>query len=544
VKSRIVNKGLDLSVWSAFAVATLISFTVAVPASAQSFTLTGGMSIRRDDATATQLLSDKILVAGGDDGTGSRGTAELYDPTTGAFTATGSMVLARQSQTATLLQNGTVLVAGGIDNNGNTTNTAEIYNPATGTFSSTGNMTEARESHTATLLPDGEVLVTGGGDTSAAETSAELYNPSTGTFTATGSMHEERIYHTATLLADGQVLVAGGPGASGGTADATAELYKPAQGVFTLTGSMATGRYSHPATLLLDGRVLVAGGESNNGLPTNTAEVYNPATGEFSSGGTMTTARAFLTSTLLSNGEVLLAGGLFVDPNHGPGPSTTSDLFNPTTNSIAQTVGMNDVRSFAVESLLFNGLALVAGGGTNTAELYAPASMPATKIIAPISGSLVEGTVNIFATISTSSVRWINIYIDGKYLASSPPFGFSWDSTKVANGNHTILVRAYSGSSQVGSDSITVDVQNAVKITAPANGATVSKTATITVQKASGVSWVNVYIDGNYFASTPPSSFKWNTTTFANGAHTISAQAYSSSDQEVGSTSIAVIVKN
>ncbi len=84
----------------------------------------------------------------------------------------------------------------------------------------------------------------------------------------------------------------------------------------------------------------------------------------------------------------------------------------------------------------------------------------------------------------------------------------------------------------------------AVQITAPLNGATVSGTTTITVVKGSGVSWVNVYVDGAYFASTPPSSFNWNTTAVASGSHTISAKAFSSTSVVLGTDTITVTVQN
>jgi hypothetical protein len=76
-------------------------------------------------------------------------------------------------------------------------------------------------------------------------------------------------------------------------------------------------------------------------------------------------------------------------------------------------------------------------------------------------------------------VQWVNIYIDGNYLTSSPPYNFNWDSTSVADGTHVISAKAFNGSGLVGSDSVTVTVGNgassgSVKITAPARGATVS----------------------------------------------------------------------
>jgi hypothetical protein len=56
---------------------------------------------------------------------------------------------------------------------------------------------------------------------------------------------------------------------------------------------------------------------------------------------------------------------------------------------------------------------------------------------------------------------WENIFIDGRYLVSSPPYSFSWNTTSVANGSHTILANAYdNGRNQVGVDSVAVNVAN------------------------------------------------------------------------------------
>jgi hypothetical protein len=72
----------------------------------------------------------------------------------------------------------------------------------------------------------------------------------------------------------------------------------------------------------------------------------------------------------------------------------------------------------------------------------------------------------------------------------------------------------------------------------------VSGTVTITVVKGTGVSWANVYIDGGYFASTPPGTFSWSSKAVADGAHTISATGYSASGTVLATASVSVTVSN
>jgi hypothetical protein len=65
----------------------------------------------------------------------------------------------------------------------------------------------------------------------------------------------------------------------------------------------------------------------------------------------------------------------------------------------------------------------------------------------------------------------------------------------------------------------------AVKITAPANGASVSGTVSIVRQVFPSVTWINNYIDGGYFTSLLPFTFSWNSATLANGLYNISTRA-------------------
>src|SRR5260370_17342385 len=74
---------------------------------------------------------------------------------------------------------------------------------------------------------------------------------------------------------------------------------------------MTQPRCYHSATLLPNGEVLIAGGVDslyNSPDPSTTAELYNPSTGTWQATGSLNTGRASQVA-LLENGQVLAAGG-------------------------------------------------------------------------------------------------------------------------------------------------------------------------------------------------------------------------------------------
>jgi hypothetical protein len=166
-------------------------------------------------------------------------------------------------------------------------------------------------------------------------------------------------------------------------------------------------------------------------------------------------------------------------------------------------------------------------------------------IFAPASGSSVTGAVTI-ETQRNRGVKWLNVYVDGTHLASSPPFTFSWDSSKYAGGQHKISAVAYGyDNRESGSDEVTVTACNpAVKIDQPATGSSVSGIVAIDTQRTQEVQWINVYIDGKHLASSPPFSFQWDSTTVPDGTHAITAKGYRGASVLVGSASIMVDVQN
>src|SRR2546426_258665 len=110
--------------------------------------------------------------------------------------------------------------------------------------------------------------------------------------------------------------------------------------------------------------------------------------------------------------------------------------------------------------------------------LVSAATAEALSITSPSNGATVSGSVAI-ATAISSTTSWTDLYVDGHYLTSGPPFTSTWNSKTVSNGGHTISATAFAAAGAVvGSSAVNVTVNNggssAVSITAPANGVGVS----------------------------------------------------------------------
>jgi Bacterial Ig domain/Kelch motif len=455
-----------------------IAFLSAINASAQAqgtFAPIGSLPSPQRNAASTLLPSGIVLIVGGIDASSRLTSLVIFDPISETFSSIENMDASYD--TATLLTDGEVLLAGrgnfvSMGPNDSILTTAQLYDPSDSSLASTGPMLEGVNSAASVRLPDGRVLLVGGriyNQDATPTANAEIYDPTSGTFSFTGTMTTPRYNHTATLLQNGEVLVAGGSSSSvTGAPLASAELYNPTTGAFSPAVNMTTAHANHTATILADGRVLIAGGsnrvsDAKNGV-TAVAEIYDPSTNTFTATGLLQTPREFHTATRLNNGDVLVAGG-----DDSSNVLNSTELYAPASGTFTFADPMSMPREELTATLLGSGSVLVAGGLTgftegaitDKAELYSPTSAsPAVKLTAPATGAVVSGTVSILAQV-TCDVSWINIYIDGSYFASSPPYTFSWDSATVANGVHTISTRAFaSGGTQVGSDSISVSVTN------------------------------------------------------------------------------------
>ncbi|MBD3406622.1 MAG: S8 family serine peptidase [Candidatus Lokiarchaeota archaeon] len=206
---------------------------------------------------------------------------------------------------------------------------------------------------------------------------------------------------------------------------------------------------------------------------------------------------------------------------------------------LKQTFGLLFMFVF-VSSMFLGSVAIADNAGSIESALMAPPNRY-VSITSPVNGDTVSGTVTITIDASTTPT----LYIDGSRIDKVSTY--NWDTTLYSDGQHVIEAKVPGNV-----DTVTVTVSNGggtvnnpptVTITAPADGATISGTYTITVtveDEDAGLT-PDIYIDDVYV--TTGTSYDWDTTAYADGSHTIYAEA-TDSEGLTGSDSNTATVDN
>jgi hypothetical protein len=173
------------------------------------------------------------------------------------------------------------------------------------------------------------------------------------------------------------------------------------------------------------------------------------------------------------------------------------------------------------------------GSGTDTTP-------PAVSMSAPANNAAVSGNVTVSATASDNvGVVGVQFLLDGAALGTEDtvsPYSISWNSATVANGAHTLSARARDAAgNQTTTTVVTVTTANdttapTVSMTAPANGASLTGTVTVSATATDNVAVTGVQflLDGASLGTedtVAPYSISWNTTAVQPGTHTLSARA-------------------
>ncbi|OLC59350.1 MAG: hypothetical protein AUH76_14840 [Candidatus Rokubacteria bacterium 13_1_40CM_4_67_11] len=332
----------------------------------------------------------------------------------------------------------------------------------------------------------------------------------------------------------------------------------------SLTGSGGTGPYSF--NVRLDGTTI----GSSASFPWNTTAT---ADGAHTLSATLTdsagrTASASISVTVANSsppppppgGTLLVA---ITQPSNGAtvsgvpwavmwvdGQSGSSNTF--TLTLAGQTMGTTttasrgpismpyDTRTVANGSQPLTATVRDATGNTGSATITvnvnnagAPPSITAS-FTNPPAGAMVSGMVTVGMAVSgsTAASRTFQLSVDGTVVSTQTVAGttasYAWNTTSVGNGSRTLSLSVTdSNGGSSATVTRTVSVQNAgpltASITTPANGATVAGTVTITVAASGGTTPFTYAfsIDGTQATVGTSSSYAWNSTSVADGAHTL-----------------------
>jgi|GEM_PF-2228034 len=200
--------------------------------------------------------------------------------------------------------------------------------------------------------------------------------------------------------------------------------------------------------------------------------------------------------------------------------------------------------SLGLNTLAFHAVDKAGNTASATRSVLLDLESPAVTLTTPQAGAIISGVVTVSAEASDtmSGITSVTLYVDGQSqtILNQPPFNFTWDTSPLASGLHTITIRAVDRAGNQAEASVSVTVDNTapiVAITSPMSGAVVSGWITVSVQASdaiSGMANVSLYVDGLLHATLtqPPFNFPLNTLLFASGNHTINARGVDNSGNQ------------
>jgi hypothetical protein len=326
------------------------------------------------------------------------------------------------------------------------------------------------------------------------------------------------------------------------SAPATRQQPTPAQSSITVTLDDLTGT------------ALAASGENfalKAWVSSGTVDT-TPPTVSITAPANAATVTGSITVSATASDNVGVVGVQFLLDGANLGAEDTATPYTTTWNTTTASNGTHTLTARARD----------AAGNSTSASVTVTVSNPDTtpptvSITAPASAATVAGTVTISATASDNNgVAGVQFQVDGTNLGAedtASPYSASWNTTTVANGSHTLSAIARDAAGNKTTASVTVTVNNdttppTISITSPASAATVAGTITVSANAADnvGVAGVQFQLDGANLGAedtASPYTTNWNTTTAANGSHTLSAIARDAAGNKSTAT-VTVTVSN
>lgn len=290
----------------------------------------------------------------------------------------------------------------------------------------------------------------------------------------------------------------------------------------------------------------------------NTAPDTTPPTVAITSPASGSNVSGTITVSANASDNVAVASVQFTVDGQNVGSADTSAPYTLSLNTKTLTNGSHTLAAVATDTS--NNKATSAGVSLTVNNSAADTTPPTVSITSPVSGSTVSGTVSLNANASDNvAVASVQFRVDGNNVGSaitSAPYSYSWNTATLANGGHTLTaVATDTSNNQATSAGVSITVNNAaanqpsVSITSPVAGTTVSGTVslTATASDSSGIASVQFQVDGTNLGAadtTTPYSQSWNSATVADGPHTLTAVATSTSGSRQPASANAVVIVN
>jgi len=194
---------------------------------------------------------------------------------------------------------------------------------------------------------------------------------------------------------------------------------------------------------------------------------------------------------------------------------------------------------------------------TTTPPATADTTAPSVGFVSPI-----NATVSGITTLQTQAsdnvgVSHVDYYVDGTLVNSSSvaPYSYSWNTTSVPNGSHSLVAKAYDAAGNVGSATMAIMVSNSTatpppaattapkaSIVSPSSGSSVGAKVSISAKATDnvGVSRIDVYVNGVLKQSFSGSSAKYGWSSKTMTTDTVTFKAYDAAGN-VGSASLKLV---
>jgi hypothetical protein len=204
-------------------------------------------------------------------------------------------------------------------------------------------------------------------------------------------------------------------------------------------------------------------------------------------------------------------------------PPAVTQRSNTKSSKEGFTLGFGDSSAPPAGTASVTGPAIESGGGVLTAQalLLIPAGAPT-----PVPSAT--------PTITAAPTQAPTAAPSNTPFAPPPTPTFSASPTAVATPPMT----------STATPAATPTAGPVVKLLSPQAASTNSGMVQIVAQVAPSVNSINLYVDNNLAAQSAPYTYNWNSATVANGAHVLSAEAFSANDVMLGTDAININVSN